>query len=175
MAKIEGHLPVPAEEPFLILGPSQSLSCHLVYKSAVFPGVQYAASESEEVCQTQWFFSCSRGWKTIISPLFGWDVLGHWTPKRTSMWEILESCRVYLPPARARVSYKSIQNIYHFSFLWSSWHDVLNIMNQYNVLQDVQMIQSSLDYIRRVNIALMQNVNMYFCKMGSLGSRLRQR
>lgn len=48
-------------------------------------------------------------------------------------------------------------------------------MNQYNVLQDVQMIQSSLDYIRRVNIALIQNVNVYFCKMGSLESRLRQR
>ena len=28
---------------------------------------------------------------------------------------------------------------------------------------------------RRVNIDLVQSINVYFCKLGSLGSRLRQR
>lgn len=52
-------------------------------------------------------------------------------------------------------------------------------MDQYDDLQDVQMIQISLDNLmtegRRVNTGLLQKVNAYFYKLESWESRLRQR
>lgn len=50
---------------------------------------------------------------------------------------------VYLPPSGVHVSYQSLQYANTLLLMLPDQHDVTNVMNQYDVLQCVQMVQMS--------------------------------
>lgn len=61
------------------------------------------------------------------------------------------------------VSYQGLQHASTLLLMLPDQHDIINVMNQYDVLQCVQMVQMSSSKImtdgRRVNMALEQSVS----------------
>lgn len=56
------------------------------------------------------------------------------------------------------MSYQALQHADHLLFIWPSHHNIINLINQYDVLQYAQAVQVSLFYImtesRTVHISL---------------------
>lgn len=65
------------------------------------------------------------------------------------------------------MSYQGLQHSSHFLLVQTDEYDIVNVVNQYNVLYDVQMVQISSDWIWMggglVNIFLSKIANVYHC------------